>query len=234
MVMSKTLGKTPPPPPPGPKYIPSKPSSGYTNSSGGYSSSSGGVGSGGGGGSSGSWPSKPSGPSAAEIAAAAAKAQAYKLWLAKQAQIKEAQMGANKGNIGLDKSSYIKDQQNPGMPKIIDKSIFNTPAAYDGGGGGGYPSSGGSSAGYGGGAYSGGGMPVTGPAAVTTAPAPQVAPPPPVTSGPGAPIAGQSFTKVGSPGTWGSFERQRRNRGPVTGLSITPEMLRRAASQRIG
>jgi hypothetical protein len=46
-------------------------------------------------------------------------------------------------------------------------------------------------------------------------------------------VPGESFTTVGNPGAFGSYERKRQNRGPRTGLSVTPEMIRRAAAQRL-
>lgn len=46
--------------------------------------------------------------------------------------------------------------------------------------------------------------------------------------------AGESFTSVGNPSTFGSYERRRQARGPKGGLSVTPEMIRRAAAQRLG
>lgn len=56
--------------------------------------------------------------------------------------------------------------------------------------------------------------------------------PPPVT--PPRPPGAGTFTNIGVPGTYGRFQRQRRARGPLSGLSLTPEMLRRIAAQRIG
>jgi hypothetical protein len=47
-------------------------------------------------------------------------------------------------------------------------------------------------------------------------------------------VPGESFTSIGGPGSFGSFERKRAVRGPRTGLSVTPEMIRRAAAQRLG
>lgn len=47
-------------------------------------------------------------------------------------------------------------------------------------------------------------------------------------------VPGESFTTVGAPGSFGAYERRRATRGPRSGLSVTPEMLRRAASQRLG
>lgn len=75
------------------------------------------------------------------------------------------------------------------------------------------------------------------PPAVAQAPTAAVMPPPEVNpAGPGAGnVAGESFDKVGAgSGTFGQEQRRRQARGPMTGLSVTPEMLRRAATQRIG
>jgi len=47
-------------------------------------------------------------------------------------------------------------------------------------------------------------------------------------------VPGESFTTVGSPGTFGQLERRRASRGPKSGLSVTPEMIRRAAATRLG
>jgi len=47
-------------------------------------------------------------------------------------------------------------------------------------------------------------------------------------------VPGQSFTSVGTPGTFGQMDRLRQSRGPTTGLSVTPEMIRRAAASRLG
>ena len=73
--------------------------------------------------------------------------------------------------------------------------------------------------------------------AVYSAPAATVQPPAIVNpAGPGAGnVAGQSFETVGQgEGTYGQEQRRRQARGPMTGLSMTPEMLRRAAGQRLG
>jgi hypothetical protein len=61
------------------------------------------------------------------------------------------------------------------------------------------------------------------------APTPQVQAP----SQGGTPSNVGRFTTVGTPGTFGSFQRQRLNRGPRGGVSVTPELLRRIAAQRI-
>ncbi len=102
-----------------------------------------------------------------------------------------------------------------------------------GGGGGNQSASGGYS--FGGGGYGGGstgGAPNGGP---VTAP-PVVAPPvvaPPVTA---PPIPGaqpvRSFTTNGGRMTAGQYARQRLNRGPRSGMSMTPEMLMRLARAR--
>lgn len=47
-------------------------------------------------------------------------------------------------------------------------------------------------------------------------------------------VPGESFTSSGTPGTFGAYQRQRLSRGPRTGLSVTPEMIRRAAAARLG
>ena len=47
-------------------------------------------------------------------------------------------------------------------------------------------------------------------------------------------VEGASFTSIGTPGSFGEYERRRQARGPRTGMSVTPEMIRRAASQRLG
>lgn len=69
-----------------------------------------------------------------------------------------------------------------------------------------------------------------------SAPPAQVMPPAVIAdAGAGASnVAGESFTTVGNPSTFGGYERQRQSRGPRTGMSVTPEMIRRAASQRLG
>ena len=50
----------------------------------------------------------------------------------------------------------------------------------------------------------------------------------------GAATEGPPMTKTGLGGTYGSFQRERQARGPKTGASVTPEMLRRAAARRLG
>ena len=85
-----------------------------------------------------------------------------------------------------------------------------------------------------------GGM--AGPPAVYAPPAQMTAPPavvqPPAITAAANPsatnVAGESFTTVGNPGTFGGYERRRQSRGPRTGLSVTPEMIRSAAAQRLG
>jgi hypothetical protein len=47
-------------------------------------------------------------------------------------------------------------------------------------------------------------------------------------------VAGESFTSLGNNMTAGEYLRQRGSRGPKTGLSVTPEMIRRAAGNRLG
>lgn len=97
-----------------------------------------------------------------------------------------------------------------------------------GGGGGG----GGTSVGGGGGTN-----PTPSTPTVTTPTTPVVSnPAPPVVSptNPTAPTNVGTFTSRGGPGTYGRFNRQRLNRGPRSGMSITPEMLQRIAAQRIG
>ena len=92
----------------------------------------------------------------------------------------------------------------------------------------------------GGGGSGGGEAPVpsmfASPAAVS-APTAMVQPPAIVNpAGAGANnVAGESFETIGQgQGTYGQEQRRRQARGPMTGLSITPEMLRRAAGQRLG
>ena len=70
---------------------------------------------------------------------------------------------------------------------------------------------------------------ITAPPAVTQPPAVVAEAPPSEVN-----VPGESFTTVGSPGSFGAYERRRTARGPSTGLSVTPEMIRRAASQRLG
>lgn len=43
----------------------------------------------------------------------------------------------------------------------------------------------------------------------------------------------KSFTKTGNRGTFGQFKRLRNQRSPRSGLSVTPEMLRRQAQARL-
>jgi hypothetical protein len=97
-------------------------------------------------------------------------------------------------------------------------------------GGGGYGS------GYGGGISSGGAPGITqvGTPTVVAPPPITVAPPAPPTVAPGVsnPTTTGSWTSRGRGGTYGQYNRQRRMRGPITGLSMTPEMLRRIAMQR--
>lgn len=77
--------------------------------------------------------------------------------------------------------------------------------------------------------------PIAAPATYTAPPAVQEAPAVMAAANPsGVNVAGQSFTSVGNPSTFGGYERRRLARGPRTGLSVTPEMIRRAATQRIG
>jgi hypothetical protein len=61
---------------------------------------------------------------------------------------------------------------------------------------------------------------------------------PPVTNTAGAGagnVGAGSFTSVGrGQGTFGQEQRRRLARGPMSGLSITPEMVRRAAMRRLG
>lgn len=47
-------------------------------------------------------------------------------------------------------------------------------------------------------------------------------------------LVGPEMVKSGLAGTFGQFERQRRARGPSTGLSMTPEELQRTAARRLG
>ncbi|MET0785907.1 MAG: hypothetical protein ABWY25_04315, partial [Paenisporosarcina sp.] len=68
----------------------------------------------------------------------------------------------------------------------------------------------------------------------TAQPAPAISPA--VTANPvgEAPSAVGNFTNAtGAGGTYGQLQRMRQNRGPQTGTSITPEILRRMAQQRI-
>lgn len=78
---------------------------------------------------------------------------------------------------------------------------------------------------------------VTPPKVATAAPKPAVKPPakPPTktATGPKSNV-GTSKTAGGRKSTYGQFKRQRNARGPRSGLSVTPEMLRRAAAQRLG
>lgn len=89
---------------------------------------------------------------------------------------------------------------------------------------------------------SGGGGSLATPPAVFVPPEAITAPPavtqPPAVVAEAAPsevnVPGESFTTVGTPGSFGTYERQRFSRGPRTGLSVTPEMIRRAAAARLG
>ena len=74
------------------------------------------------------------------------------------------------------------------------------------------------------------------PPAQITAPPAAVQPPAVIAdAGAGASnTAGESFSSIGTPGTFGEYQRRRQSRGPRTGMSITPEMIKRAASQRLG
>lgn len=90
----------------------------------------------------------------------------------------------------------------------------------------------------GGGGYTGGGG-VAGPGVTApinpgvVTPPNVVAPPAPPVTAPGVPTAPVgSWNSTGRGGTFGRFNRQRLNRGPRSGLSMTPEMLRRIAMQR--
>ena len=74
------------------------------------------------------------------------------------------------------------------------------------------------------------------PATFTAEPA-MVQPPAVVADAPASQVnvPGESFTTVGNPNTtFGGYERRRTSRGPKTSLSVTPEMIRRAATQRMG
>lgn len=75
-------------------------------------------------------------------------------------------------------------------------------------------------------------------AAAAANPPPAVVQPPSVATGTNAGtgnVAGEAFNTIGKgTGTFGQELRRRQARGPLTGLSMTPEMLRRAAAQRIG
>lgn len=98
------------------------------------------------------------------------------------------------------------------------------------------PEYGGRTAGFGG--SSGGGMgggipsPVVAPPVVAP-PAPTTAPPA-VNPGTGIGEADNGGMYRGNPGvTYGQWFRRRNNRGPASGLSITPEMVRALARQRV-
>jgi hypothetical protein len=69
-----------------------------------------------------------------------------------------------------------------------------------------------------------------------TAPPVAVQPPAVVAEAPPSAVnvPGESFTTVGNPSAFGTYERKRQNRGPKSSLSVTPEMIRRAAAQRLG
>src|SRR5580765_8099501 len=64
------------------------------------------------------------------------------------------------------------------------------------------------------------------PEAVTAAPV-AAQPPPVVTAAPPSAtnVSGQTFSSVGSPGAFGAYDRLRQSRGPMSGLSVTPEMI---------
>jgi hypothetical protein len=69
-----------------------------------------------------------------------------------------------------------------------------------------------------------------------SAPAAAVQPPAVVAEAPPSQVnvPGETFTSTGGTGTFGQYERQRQNRGPRSSVSMTPEMLRRAAAARMG
>lgn len=71
------------------------------------------------------------------------------------------------------------------------------------------------------------------PSAITT---PQVQPPTSIT-GTGTGVVGAptglTFQSTGNTGTFGSFDRMRNQRSPRSGLSVTPELLRRQAQARL-
>jgi hypothetical protein len=71
---------------------------------------------------------------------------------------------------------------------------------------------------------------VTAPPAVAPAPAPDIS----AGRSGGAVDEGPAITKFGNAGTFGQMQRLRQARGPISGVSMTPELLRRAASRRIG
>jgi len=106
------------------------------------------------------------------------------------------------------------------------------------------PGGGGSGSGYSSGGFSSGGVGSSGSGIGAVPPIPQITTPAPVVSAPApsitSPTTGEApsnvgtFTSLGNNMTAGMFNRQRLNRGPRTGMSVTPEMLRRIAAQRIG
>ena len=111
-----------------------------------------------------------------------------------------------------------------------------SPRIPTGGGVGGPIGGGGSRPGGGGGT---GGTPLAPrptPVPTPTTPRPPAVPQPPTTRPPaGPPTNVPGFgTLRGNPGTFGRFNRQRLQRGPRTGTSITPELLRRMALRRLG
>lgn len=94
--------------------------------------------------------------------------------------------------------------------------------------------------------FSGGGtaQPNTTPIIAAPPPVPQINRPAPTAAPMATPqvtaqasgqnVAGNSFTSTGNGGgTFGQFQRQRQNRGPQNSGSVTPEMLRRIAAERI-
>ncbi|MET0785596.1 MAG: hypothetical protein ABWY25_02695 [Paenisporosarcina sp.] len=118
---------------------------------------------------------------------------------------------------------------------IARMNAWNSRPSYDSGGGGD----------YGGGGGGGSAAPATmsTPIEATVVPPAQIQAPPAAVqppavianAGAGASnTAGESFSSIGNPSTFGEYQRRRQSRGPRTGMSITPEMIKRAASQRLG
>jgi hypothetical protein len=132
----------------------------------------------------------------------------------------------------IAKAAAAQQQHN-----AVARTALNHPAEVASGPSGGNTGGGGYRGGYSSGGVGSGATAITPSAQVTTPTAPVVsAPAPAITSPttPGAPSNVGSFTSTGGQGTFGQFNRQRLNRGPRTGMSVTPEMLQRIAAQRIG
>jgi len=168
---------------------------------------------------------------AANVAAPAPTAQSAARQVSKQTAAPIVRTPAPVVNRAAALASNIAKQAASQQIHRAATRAVNHPAEVGGGGntggGGGYNTGGGG----------GGNPPTVSPPVVATPTTPTVTTPaPPIVSptNPNGPTNVRTFTSTGRPGTYGAFQRQRLNRGPRTGLSVTPEMLRRIAAQRIG